>query len=178
MCFREHRQHKNHKTIESREKEPFCTSTTCTYSRLSLSRISGDSLKHFEISVPRNIRVPEVRRTMNRTTTLNKWICNLSYILKILWKRGEIAPKEQFLLFSTIFCYLFLDFHVKTGTRISLRDKRLFEISEVEITRVDCTTMTITSTTTTDIVVVVLYNDVVVVVVVVYVIVSLRVHLL
>ena len=22
---------------------------------------------------------------------------------KILWKRGEIAPKEQFLLFSTIF---------------------------------------------------------------------------
>ena len=44
-------------------------------------------------------------------------------------KRGAI---------STIFCYLYLDFHVKTGTRISLRDKRLFEISEVEITRVDC----------------------------------------
>ena len=42
------------------------------------------------------------------------------------------------LLFSTIFCYLFLDFHVKTGTRISLRDKWLFEIREVEITRVDC----------------------------------------
>ena len=42
------------------------------------------------------------------------------------------------ILFSTIFCYLFLDFHVKTGTRISLRYKRLFEISEVEITRVDC----------------------------------------
>ena len=54
-----------------------------------------------------------------------------------MWKRGEIAPKEQFLLFSTIFCYLFLDFHVKIGTRISLRYKRLFEISEVEITRVD-----------------------------------------
>ena len=43
-----------------------------------------------------------------------------------------------FLLFSTIFCYLFLDFHVKTGTRISLRYKRLFEISEFEITMVDC----------------------------------------
>ena len=55
-----------------------------------------------------------------------------------MWKRGEIAPQEQFLLFSTIFCYVFLDFHVKTGTRISLRYKRLFEISEVEITRVDC----------------------------------------
>ena len=30
------------------------------------------------------------------------------------------------------------DFHVKAGTRSSLRDKRLFEISEVEITRVNC----------------------------------------
>ena len=59
-------------------------------------------------------------------------------ILKILWKRGEIAPKEQFLLFSTIFCYLLLDFLVETGTRFLVRDKRLFEISEVEITRVDC----------------------------------------
>ena len=44
------------------------------------------------------------------------------------------SPREQFLPFSTIFCYLLLDFHVKTGTRFSLRDKRLFEISEVEIT--------------------------------------------
>ena len=70
------------------------------------------SLKHFEISVPRHIRsirVAEVRKTINRTTTFNKRICNL----------------------------LFLDFHVKTATRISLRYKRLFEISEVEITRVD-----------------------------------------
>ena len=57
---------------------------------------------------------------------------------KILSKRGEIAPKEQFLLFSTIFYYLLLGFHVKPGTRVSLRDKRLFDISEIEITRVDC----------------------------------------
>ena len=28
---------------------------------------------------------------------------NLTTGTKILWKRGEIAPKEQFLLFSTIF---------------------------------------------------------------------------
>ena len=53
-------------------------------------------------------------------------------------KRGEIAPQEQFLLLSTIFCYLMLDFYVKTRIRFSLRDKRLFEITEVEITRVDC----------------------------------------
>ena len=60
-------------------------------------------------------------------------------MLKILWKRGKIAPEEQFLPLSTIFYYLMLDFFVKTGIRFSLRDKRLFEITEVEITRVDCT---------------------------------------
>ena len=59
-------------------------------------------------------------------------------MLKIMWKRGEIAPEEQFLPLSTIFYYLMLDFYVKTGIRFSLRDKRLFEITEVEITRVDC----------------------------------------
>ena len=59
-------------------------------------------------------------------------------MLKILCKRGEIAPEEQFLLLSTIFCYLMLDLYVKRGIRFSLRDKRLFEITEVEITRVDC----------------------------------------
>ena len=51
---------------------------------------------------------------------------------------GEIAPEEQFLPLSTIFYYLMLDFYAKTGIRFSLRDKRLFEITEVEITRVDC----------------------------------------
>ena len=51
---------------------------------------------------------------------------------------GEIAPEEQFLPLSTIFCYLMLDFYVKIGIRFSLRDKRLFEITKVEITRVDC----------------------------------------
>ena len=34
------------------------------YSRLSLSRIPRDSLKHFEISVPRHIRVERVRKTI------------------------------------------------------------------------------------------------------------------
>ena len=56
-------------------------------------------------------------------------------MLKILWKRGEIAPEEQFLLLSTIFSYLMLEFYVN---RFSLRDKWLFEITEVEIMRVDC----------------------------------------
>ena len=61
---------------------------------------------------------------------------------KILWKWGEIAPQvEQFLLFSTIFCNLVLDLCVKTRTRFSLQDKQLFEITEAEITRVNCTFM-------------------------------------
>ena len=59
-------------------------------------------------------------------------------MLKILRKRGEIAPEERFLLLSTIFCYLILDFSVRTRIRFSLRDKRLFEITEGEITRVYC----------------------------------------
>ena len=59
-------------------------------------------------------------------------------MLKILWKRGEIAPQEQFLLLSIIYCHLMLDLYVKTMSRFSLRGKRLFEITEVEITRVDC----------------------------------------
>ena len=60
-------------------------------------------------------------------------------MLKKLWKREEIAPEEQFLLFPTLFCYLMLDLYVKTRIRFSLRDKRLFEIIKVEMTRVDCT---------------------------------------
>ena len=44
----------------------------------------------------------------------------------------------NFLLFSTIFCCLLLDFHVNSGTRFLLRNKQIFEISEVEIKRVDC----------------------------------------
>ena len=59
-------------------------------------------------------------------------------MLKILWKRGEIAPQEQFLLLFTIFSYLMLDFYVKTRIGFSLQDKRLFEITEVEITGVHC----------------------------------------
>ena len=51
-------------------------------------------------------------------------------------RKGE--KLEQFLLLSTIFCYLMLDFYVKTMIPFSPRDKRLFEIAEVEITKVDC----------------------------------------
>ena len=86
------------------------------YSRLSLSRIPRDSLKCFEISVLRHIRFAILGEKLIRLTPFNKYMCNWTLevrdLLKILWKRGEIAPKEQFLLFSTIFFYLLLDFHV------------------------------------------------------------------
>ena len=62
-------------------------------------------------------------------------------VLKIFWKRGEIAHYERLLLLSTIFCYLLLDFYVKTGTRSSPREMRLFEITEFDITRVYSTSI-------------------------------------
>ena len=34
--------------------------------------------------------------------------------------------------------YMLLDFHVKIETRFSHRDKRLFQISEVEIAKIGC----------------------------------------
>ena len=52
-------------------------------------------------------QVCRIEEKIIRLTTFNKLIGNWTFevrdILKILWKRGEIAPQEQFLLFSTIF---------------------------------------------------------------------------
>ena len=72
----------------------------------------------------------------NLTTECPIFISNLTplhkiYILKLLFLKS-ISP-----LIHNIF-YLLLSFYVRTGTRISLRDKRLFEITEVETARVDC----------------------------------------
>ena len=84
-------------------------------------------------------QICRIEEKINRPAKFHNLICKLSSevrgILKILWKTGEIA---HYLLFSTIFCYLLLDSHVNSGNRISFRDKQLFEITEVEITRVDC----------------------------------------
>ena len=44
-------------------------------SRLALSPIPRDSIKYFEISVPRHIRFVELRKTIILTTTFNKYIC-------------------------------------------------------------------------------------------------------
>ena len=92
------------------------------YSRLSLSRSPRDSLKHFKISIPRQ-------------PPLTEWICNLTPKLEIYWK---YCGKEEN---SPVFHNILLPvgrFCVKAGTRFSLRGKQLFEISEFEITRVNC----------------------------------------
>ena len=91
-----------------------------------------------------------------RTTTFNKFICNWTLefrdisrdiskisrdiskisrdMSKILLKRGE---RSNFSSFPQYFFTCYKIFMLR-GTRFSLRDKRLFEISEVEITRVNC----------------------------------------
>ena len=102
-------------------------------STLVISKSKGlyEILRDIRASTYQTCRIEE---KIIRTTTFHKYICNWTFevrdtrILKTLWKRGEIAP-----LFSTIGFYLLLDFHVEAGTRFSLRDKRLFEI-----TRVNC----------------------------------------
>ena len=109
------------------------------YSRLLLSELQWTLWKttrypYFDISDLRKWGKQLIEQPL-----LTEWICNLTpklYIENIVEKRRN--PMEQFHLFSTIFCCLLVDLCVRTGTRFSLRDKRLFEISEFEITRVDC----------------------------------------
>ena len=78
LLRKSYNQRKQQKTGTITQAKSRTTNRNNTYSRLSLSRIPRDSLKHFEISVPRHTRVAEVRKTINRTTTFNKWICNLT----------------------------------------------------------------------------------------------------
>ena len=83
-------------------------------SALDISNSKGlqEILRDIRTSTYQNCRIEEI---INQTTTFDKRICwtlKIRDILKILWKRGEIASLEQFLLFSTIFCYLLLDFHL------------------------------------------------------------------
>ena len=75
------------------------------YSRFLLSQSPRVSLKHFEKSVPRYIKFAELRKKLNNhISQLNSNLTpEVRDILKILWKRREIA---------TVFCYLLLDLHV------------------------------------------------------------------
>ena len=55
-----------------------------------------------------------------------------------MYVENIVEKEEQFLLLSTTFSYLMLNFYVRTRIRFSLQDRQLFEITKVEITRVDC----------------------------------------
>ena len=108
------------------------------YCRLSLSR-SKDSLKYFEISVHRQIRIAELREKIEQPNFTNEYlIWSILYILKYCGKEEKLLLGSNSSSLPQVLCYLLLDFYVKTWTRISFRDKRLFETSEAEITRVDC----------------------------------------
>ena len=64
-CDTKHTYLSIHITQDKRGNEhTFLISPQKTYSRLSLSRIQRDSLKHFEISVPRHFRVERVSKTI------------------------------------------------------------------------------------------------------------------
>ena len=113
----------------------FCITTRDSYGdRPHTTQTHIQSL--LTISKPKGLsEIPRENKSSNHSSQMNM---KFDSILK-MWKRGEIAPLEHYLLSYIVFCYLILGFHFKTGIRFSLRDKRLFEVSEVEITRVDCT---------------------------------------
>ena len=58
------------KNSAERSATPASLVRIINYSRFSLSRNPRDSMKHFEIPVLRHIRFAELRKTVNRTTTL------------------------------------------------------------------------------------------------------------
>ena len=80
---------------------------------ISNSKGLSEILRDIRTSMYQICRIEE---KLIRLTTFNKYMCNwtleVRYILKILWKRGEIAPEEQFLLFFHNIFYMLLDFHV------------------------------------------------------------------
>ena len=92
-------------------------------STLVISKFKGLSEK-IKISVPRHIRFAELRKKINRTTTLHKWICNLTFevrdiLKKIVEKRrncslGAISPLFHDILFRVARFSMFKqgpDFH-------------------------------------------------------------------
>ena len=94
----------------------------CTQSTLVISKSKGLSeiLRGIRISTYQICRIEE-KRLIKQPHFTNEYVIWLLKI-DIYWK--YCGKEEQFLLFSTLFCYLLSKFHVKTGTRFSLWDKR------------------------------------------------------
>ena len=94
------------------------TNNNTSHSWLGLVIASNDRrtrlylIKYFEISVPRHIRFAKLRKNKSRITTFHKE-CKLTPELEIYWTYCGKEEKSSS-PFSTIFCYLLLDFYVKT----------------------------------------------------------------
>ena len=92
---------------------------------ISKSKGLSETLQDTCISTYRICDTEEINKSNNHILQ-NEYVI---WLLK-LDIYSKYCGKEEKLLFSTIFCYLLFDFHIKTGIRFSLRDKLLFEISE------------------------------------------------
>ena len=107
---------------------------------IQLTLIISKSNRLYEII--RDIRTStymyQICRTEEKINRIPHFTVNIVFDLRSLRYIENICGNRrncsfvQFLLFSTTFCYLLLDFHIKTGYRFSSRD------SEVKITIVDC----------------------------------------
>ena len=105
-------------------------------STLVISKSKGPSETLWDIRTS-TYQICRIEENTYWTTKFHKWTYNLTPLVRnIYWK--YCGRGEQFLLLFTIFSYLMLDFYVKTRIGFSLQDKRLFKITEVGITRVDC----------------------------------------
>ena len=90
-------------------------------STLVISKSKGSS-KTLRVIRTSTYQICSIEEKTIWTAKFYKWLCNLIILVRnIYWKyygKGEnFAPYEQFLLFSTIFCDLILNFCVKTRTR-------------------------------------------------------------
>ena len=61
-------------------------------------------------------QICRIGEMVNGTTRFHKWICNLTFDCRNILK--NIMEKRRFLLFSTIFWYLLLDFHIENRDQI------------------------------------------------------------
>ena len=107
---------------------------------ISKSKGPSETLRDIRTSTYQICRIEENTILI---TEFHKWTCNLTPLVRnTCWKycgKGvKLLLRSNFLLLFTVFSQLMLDFYVKTRIRFCLRVKRLFEITEVEITRVDC----------------------------------------
>ena len=110
------------------------------YSQLSKSKGHPEAIRDIRTSTYQICRIEE---NTNRKTKFHKKIYYLTPLARNIYRNycGERRNCSSEAISPLIYniLLLILDLCVQTRTRFSFRDKRLFEIIEVEITRVDIT---------------------------------------